>query len=138
MPDGAGFQAHRDEGKRLTIHKAREAAWDLASLRSIGVIAGWKGGKHVVDQKEAVIYTRNRSLYSWRAKRLLVHKGYAFEVLDTTDGLNTWLTHSAGRDTGPSQYETVRPRRRRPVGGFGDRKDLDRSGNSGRLVRGEV
>ena len=92
-----------------------------------------------MDQKEAVIYTSNRSLYSWRAKRLLVHKGYAFEVLDTTDDdLNTWLTHSAGRDTGPSQYETVRPRRRRPVGGFGDLKDLDRSGSLDRLVRGEV
>ncbi len=35
-------------------------------------------------QREMVLYTRNRSLRCWRAKRLLGRAGYRFEVVDVT------------------------------------------------------
>jgi hypothetical protein len=62
-----------------------------------------------MDQREVVIYTRDRSLSCWRAKRLLWHKGYAYDVVDG-----------------------------RPVGGFAEIKALHRSGALDRLARGEV
>ena len=35
-------------------------------------------------QREMVLYTRNRSMRCWRAKRLLDRAGYRFEVVDAT------------------------------------------------------
>jgi len=89
-----------------------------------------------MDQKEVVLYTtRHRSWYTWRARRLLRHKGYAFEVVDTTNDVEfrAWLAHSSGRNTAPYFFVDGRL-----VGGFNDVQRLDRSGDFDRLVRGEV
>ena len=88
-----------------------------------------------MNHKEVVLYTRNRSWYSWRTRRLLRHKGYAFEVVDTINDaeLRAWLAHVTGRDKAPHLFVD-----QRPIGGFDDVKALDRSGNLDRLVRGEV
>jgi glutaredoxin 3 len=87
-----------------------------------------------MDQKRVVIYTRNRSLSCWRARRLLRHKGYAF-VLDTTrdEELHTRPAQFTGRRTAPYIFIDDRP-----VGGFGDIKALDYSGDLDRLVLGKV
>ncbi len=94
--------------------------------------------KKTVDQREMVLYTANRSLRSWRAKRLLARKGYHFEVICTAnDGLRARLKrlrYSADyRGTVPYLFVD-----HRPVGGFGDIKALDGSGTLELLVRGEV
>lgn len=88
-----------------------------------------------MNDKEMVLYTRNRSWYSWRTRRLLRHKGYAFEVVDTTNDaeLRAWLAHATGRDKAPHLFVDGRL-----VGGFDVVKGLDRSGNLDRLVRGAV
>jgi glutaredoxin 3 len=95
-------------------------------------------GKTTVDQREIVLYTANRSLRSWRAKRLLTRRGYHFEVICiTNDGLRARLKQlrysSDYRGTVPYLFVD-----HRPVGGFGDIKALDGSGTLELLVRGEV
>ncbi len=94
--------------------------------------------KKTVDQREMVLYTANRSLRSWRAKRLLARRGYHFEVICiTNDGLRARLKQlrysSDYRGTVPYLFVD-----HRPVGGFGDIKALDGSGTLELLVRGEV
>ena len=88
-----------------------------------------------MDQRELVLYTRHRSWHCWRARRLLRRRGYAFEVVDTTNdtGLRAALERSSGHNAAPYLFVDGRP-----VGGFNDIKDLDRSGNFDRLVRGNV
>lgn len=88
-----------------------------------------------MNHKEVVLYATNRSWHSWRVRRLLKHKGYAFEFVDTTNDaeLRAWLARSTGRDEAPYCFVDGRL-----VGGFDDVKALDRSGNFDRLVRGEV
>ena len=84
------------------------------------------------EQKEVVVYSKRRCPYSWRAKRLLRRKGYAFEAADVTDDeeLRAWLARATGRKTVPQIFVDGRP-----VGGFDDIKALDRSGELDRLVR---
>jgi len=93
--------------------------------------------KMTVDQREVVLYTANRSLRSWRAKRLLARKGYHFEVICTTnDGLRARLKRLRSNDyrqTVPYLFVD-----HRPVGGWGDIRRLDGSGTLELLVRGEV
>ncbi len=88
-----------------------------------------------MNHKEVVLYTRNRSWSSWRARRLLRYRGYAFEVVDMTNDvkLRAWLAQSTGRDKAPYCFIDGRL-----VGGFDDVKALDSSGHLDRLVRGEV
>ena len=91
-----------------------------------------------VDQREMVLYTANRSLRSWRAKRLLARRGYHFEVIGmTNDGLRArlkQLRYSADyRETVPYLFVD-----HRPVGGWGVIKALDGSGTLDLLVRGEL
>jgi glutaredoxin len=88
-----------------------------------------------MDQREVVIYTRDRCLSCWRARRLLRHEGYAYEVVDTTRDytLRAELARFAGRTTVPYVFVDGRP-----VGGFAEIKALNRSGTLGRLARGEV
>jgi glutaredoxin 3 len=90
-----------------------------------------------VDQREIVLYTADRSLRSWRAKRLLGRRGYHFEVVRiTNDGLRAHLKRLRSNDyrqTVPYLYVDDRP-----VGGWGDIKVLDGSGTLELLVRGEV
>ena len=90
-----------------------------------------------MDQREIVLYTANRSVRSWRAKRLLARRGYHFEVIGTTnESLRARLKRlrwSDYRQTVPYLYVD-----HRPVGGLGVIKALDSSGTLERLVRGEV
>jgi hypothetical protein len=52
-----------------------------------------------VDQREIVLYTANRSLRSWRAKRLLARRGYHFEVVRIiNDGLRARLKRLRSND----------------------------------------
>ncbi len=84
-------------------------------------------------QREMVLYTRNRSLRSWRAKRLLGHAGYRFEVVDATadPGALAELSEAAHREVAPP-YVFVD---RRPVGGMGAVRALVGSGQFDRLLR---
>ena len=90
-----------------------------------------------VNQREIVLYTADRSLRSWRAKRLLARRGYHFEVVRIiNDGLRARLKRLRSNDyrqTVPYLYVD-----NRPVGGWGDIKVLDGSGTLELLVRGEV
>ena len=90
-----------------------------------------------MEQREMVLYVRRRSLRCWRARRLLARKGYHFKVIDTTDGASRvtlkQLARSVYRETVPYIFVD-----QRPVGGFADIEDLDRSGDLERLVRGEI
>jgi len=99
--------------------------------------ASEEGGEQTMEQKEIVLYTGNRSLRSWRAKRLLAHRGYHFEVIGTTDaGLRTQLKQlrcSDYRQTVPYLFVD-----HRPVGGFGEIKSLDSSGTLALLIGGAV
>ena len=70
-----------------------------------------------------VLYTRNRSLQCWRAKRLLDRAGYRFEVVDAT------------ADPGAPAYVFVD---RHPVGGMGTVRALVGSGKFEQLLRGNL
>jgi glutaredoxin-related protein len=83
-----------------------------------------------------VLYTRGRSLRSWRAKRFLSHSGYDFKVVDTTnDGeVRALLLQNF-------HHEVVLPYvfvDHRPVGDFGVIKALARSGSLEHLLRDEI
>jgi glutaredoxin len=80
-----------------------------------------------------VLYTRNRSLRCWRAKRLLGHAGYRFEVVGATadPGALADLSEAAHRAMSPP-YVFVD---RRPVGGMGTVRALVGSGQFERLLR---
>jgi glutaredoxin len=88
-----------------------------------------------MDQRELVLYTRVRSFYCWRLRRLLEHRGYAVEVLDITDDpeLRSWLEQCVGREEVPYVFVD-----HRPVGGFGEFKALEGSGVLEQLIRGAV
>lgn len=84
-----------------------------------------------------MLYARKRSLRCWRIRRLLLRRGYHFEVVDATDGgLRASLKRlrwDAHREAAPYVFVDDRP-----VGGFEDILALDRSGDLDRLVRGDV
>jgi len=89
-----------------------------------------------MDQREIVLYTRGRSLRSWRARRLLERGGYRVEVLDTTN-------HPEVRDEllQATHREAALPYvfiDHRPVGGFDVIKALSRSGDLAHLLRDEI
>jgi glutaredoxin len=90
----------------------------------------------LVYQREMVLYTRNRSLRCWRAKRLLDRAGYRFEVVDATadPGALAELSGAAHREVAPP-YVFVD---RRPVGGMGTVRALVGSGQFERLLRGNL
>ncbi len=84
-------------------------------------------------QREMVLYTRNRSLRCWRAKRLLGRAGYRFEVVDATadPGALAELSEVAHRKVAPP-YVFVD---RRPVGSISTVRALVGSGQFERLLR---
>ncbi|CAA9439168.1 MAG: hypothetical protein AVDCRST_MAG03-3845 [uncultured Rubrobacteraceae bacterium] len=84
-------------------------------------------------QREMVLYTRNRSLRCWRAKRLLGRAGYRFEIVDATadPGVLDELSEAAHREVAPP-YVFVD---RRPVGGLGTVRELVGSGRFEHLLR---
>lgn len=87
------------------------------------------------DQRNVTILGERRSSVCRRTERLLGRKGYRFEVVDVTgnDGLRVGLPETAGKKAGVLVFVDGRP-----VGGLGEIKALDRSGDLDRLVRGEV
>jgi glutaredoxin 3 len=89
----------------------------------------------IYDQKEVLVYVCRRSWRCWLTRRLLVRRGYRFEVLGATGDaqLCSWLAHFTGRKTMPYVFVDLRP-----VGGFGEIRALERSGALEHLVRGEV
>ncbi len=91
-----------------------------------------------MDQMRVVLYTADKSISCWRAKRLLKHNGYAFEVID--------LTGDGGEEEDGARLDRTISEKRvpfvfvdgRPVGGFREMLALSASGVLDRLVRGEV
>jgi glutaredoxin 3 len=90
-----------------------------------------------MEQRTVILYVRRRSLRCWRARRLLARRGYHVEVVDATGGASRsmlkQLAYGAYREAVPYVFVD-----HRPLGGFGDIKALDRSGDLERLVRGAV
>jgi glutaredoxin len=60
-------------------------------------------------QRPMVLYTRNRSLRCWRARRFLGRAGYRFEVVDTTEdpGALAELSGAARREEVAPPYVFV-------------------------------
>ena len=89
----------------------------------------------MAEQKELLVYVSHRSWRCWRTRRLLKRQGYRFEVIDTTGDsqLCSWLAHFTGRKTLPYVFVD-----HRPVGGFGEIRMLEHSGQLEHLVRGEL
>jgi glutaredoxin 3 len=87
------------------------------------------------NEKEIIIYSDRRSPECRRVERLLGQKGYHLEVVDiTADNYSrTQLVQAAGRETVPLVFIDERL-----VGGLGEVKALDCSGDLDRMVRGEV
>jgi glutaredoxin 3 len=88
-----------------------------------------------MDQQPVVVYVKHRSPRSWRAKRLLRRKCYAFEVVEVSSEseLPASPTGTASDRRVPQVFVDGRL-----VGGFDVIKALDRAGQLDRLVRGEV
>ena len=91
-----------------------------------------------MNQMRVVLYTRDKSLSCWRAKRLLRHKGYPFEEVNLTTG-------GAQEEGGARIDRTISEKRvpflfvdGRGVGGLEEMVALDTCGVLDRLVRGEV
>ena len=94
------------------------------------------GRERSTDQLEVTVYATVRSVRSWRVKRLLRRKGYAFKVVNdvTGDGgPDSRLPNTDGRGTAPQVFVDGRM-----VGGLRELRTLDRSGDLDRLVLGEV
>jgi glutaredoxin len=89
-----------------------------------------------MNQRDVVLYTRGRSLRSWRAKRLLRRRGQHFEVLDTGDHPEACaeLMEAIHREVA-LPFVVID---HRPVGGFGVIKALSRSGDLSHLLRDEI
>ena len=88
-------------------------------------------------QREIVLYTRERSLRCWRARRFLKRAGYRFEVVDTTTeepGILAKLSEAAHCAV-VAPYVFVD---HRPVGGMGTVRSLVGSGQFEHLLRDEI
>ena len=85
-----------------------------------------------MDQKQIIIYVRPYSPYSWRAKRLLKQRGYAFEEVEVSRD-NGHPEPTARPETVPHVFIDGRP-----VGGLATIAALDRSGDLERLARGNI
>jgi len=86
-----------------------------------------------IDQRKIVMYASAGCGYSWRAKRLLSTKGYAFEIVDVTFDrrMRGWLVEQTGRRTLP-QIKIGE----RWVGGCDEIYALDAKGELDRIVAG--
>jgi glutaredoxin 3 len=91
-----------------------------------------------MNRMRVVLYTRDKSLSCWRARRLLRRKGYAFEEVNLTGG--------GGQQEGGARSDRSISEKRAPflfvdgrgVGGLEEIVALDACGVLDRLVRGEV
>jgi glutaredoxin len=89
-----------------------------------------------VYQREMVLYTRNRSLRCWRARRLLGRAGYRFKVVDATGdpGMLTEISKVV-------QHEVALPYvfvDHRPVGDLDTVRALVGSGQFEHLLRDDL
>jgi len=84
-------------------------------------------------QREIVLYIRNRSFRCWRAKRFLRHRGYRFEIFDTSGdpALLTELSNSIHHEVMPPYFFVDH----RPVGNLDAVRNLLRSGGFEHLLR---
>lgn len=91
----------------------------------------------MMNQMEVVLYTKDKSLACWRAKRLLERRGYALEVRNLTNGSEensgVWVDRTISEKRVPFLFIDGRP-----VGGFREIMALAASGTLDLLVRGEV
>jgi glutaredoxin len=89
-----------------------------------------------VYQREIVLYTRERSLRCWRARRFLKRTGYRFEVVDTTEEPRALAKLSeAAHCAVVAPYVFVDGR---AVGGMGTVRALVGSGQFEHLLRAEL
>ena len=90
-----------------------------------------------MEQREVLLYVRRRSQRCWRARRLLARRDYSIEVVEMTKGAPRatlkQLSRGAYRETVPYVFAD-----HHLVGGFGDLKVLDRSGDLKHLVWGAL
>jgi glutaredoxin 3 len=88
-----------------------------------------------MDQLEITVYARARCMGTWRIKRLLRRKGYAFELVDVAKCEEPWARpgENARSQMLPQVFVSGRL-----VGGLETIRALDCSGDLDRLVRGEV
>jgi len=86
-------------------------------------------------QLEITVYAKAHCMGTWRIKRLLRRKGYAFELVDVAKREQPWP--GLGKNTRSKMLPQVFVAGRL-VGGFETIRALDCSGDLDRLVRGEV
>ncbi len=88
-----------------------------------------------VDQLEITVYARTWGMSTWRLKRLLKRKGYAFELVDVAECEEPWARpgENARSKMLPQVFVAGRL-----VGGLETIRALNSSGDLDRLVRGEV
>ena len=89
-------------------------------------------------QREVVLHARGSSLRCWRAKRLLRHAGYHFEVVEALSerpsGLRKRLAHGRSyRHMVPYLFVGGRP-----VGGLAEMRALSVTGVLEYVVRGDL
>ncbi len=84
-------------------------------------------------QRQVVLYTRDRSLRCWRAKRLLDRAGYRYKVVDATDdpGMLTEISKAVHHEVA-LPYVFVD---HRPLGDLGTLRWLVGSGQFEHLLR---
>jgi glutaredoxin len=91
--------------------------------------------ERTMDQLEITVYVRARCMSTWRIKRLLRRKGYAFELVDVAKREQPWP--GLGKNTRSKMLPQVFVAGRL-VGDFKTVRALDCSGDLDRLERGEV
>ena len=89
-----------------------------------------------VYHRRILLYTCGRSLRCWRARRLLGHAGYHFDVIDATEepGVLTEISKAVHREVAPP-YVFVD---HRPVGDLRTVRELVGSGRFDHLLRDDL
>jgi glutaredoxin 3 len=88
-----------------------------------------------MNQLEITVYAKARCVSTWRIKRLLRRKGYAFELIDVAECEQPWFGLDGNTRSKMLPQVFVGGR---VVGGFETIRALDSSGDLDRLVRGEM
>ena len=87
-------------------------------------------------QRQVVLYTRERSLRCWRARRLLDRAGYRYKVVDVTDdpGMLTEISNAVHHEVA-LPYVFVDDR---PLGALGTLKSMVGSGTFEHVLRDDL
>jgi glutaredoxin len=88
-----------------------------------------------MNQLEITVYAKARCMSTWRIKRLLRRKGYAYELIGVAECEQPWfgLDGNVRSKILPQVFVAGRL-----VGGFETTRALDSSGDLDRLVHGEM